>query len=867
MYDIVVGRSAKDKEKYGLKGTVLIAKHYVKMGQTTSLANKVYLDVTRSHVLFICGKRGGGKCLTGDTLITLDDGSEVPIKDLLSDSYTVGTLNDSLKICGVKKEGFYKRQVSKLLRIKLRTGKELKLTPEHPLLTVEGWIKAEDLNLKSRVATPRKLPFFGDFLLSEAEVKLLSYFIAEGHISNGFALFSNKDEIIVDDFLNAIKTFDENLIVKNHSSDSDYRVIENKPRRKKVIKRNEKGQILNSISEDFRSSIVKWLDGLNLYGKLSHEKFIPEIIFKSTKSNISLFLNRLFSCDGTIYQEGNRWRISYCSNSKVLITQVQSLLLRFGIVSKIRSKITKCRDAYELEIFQEFIETFLQEISFLGKKETRAKLAIKECLKIKRNTNVDTIPKEVWTSFHPENWAELGRKLGYSHPKSIRESVRYFPSRQKLQSIALASNDSYLATLAESDIFWDEVVSIEELEGIFDVYDITVPETHNFVANNVIVHNSYTMGVIAEGLSDVPKEIANNLSIILVDTMGIYWTMKYPNLKDEDLLKEWGLEPKGLDVRIFTPEAFYHKYKEQGIPTDVPFSLAVSELRGEDWCLAFDFSINDEYGVLIDKVVAELFESDEPYDLDDIISQIRKDDSSKDYVKAAVINHINNAKTWGLFSKNGTHLKDLVTGGQVTVLDVSCYATMPNGWNVKALVLGLMSQKLFVQRMISRKDEEFADINNQVHSFGREEKPGKQEPLVWIVVDEAHEFLPREGKTAASDPLITILREGRQPGISLILATQQPGKIHTDVMTQSDTVLAHRITAKMDVDALSMLMQSYMRTGLDTELDNLPRFQGAGVIFDDTNEKMFPIRIRPRITWHGGESPNAIPKGKKLEDF
>jgi DNA helicase HerA-like ATPase len=110
------------------------------------------------------------------------------------------------------------------------------------------------------------------------------------------------------------------------------------------------------------------------------------------------------------------------------------------------------------------------------------------------------------------------------------------------------------------------------------------------------------------------------------------------------------------------------------------------------------------------------------------------------------------------------------------------------------------------------------------------------------------------GKTVASGPLITILREGRQPGISLVLASQQPGKIHTDVMTQADTVIAHRITAKIDVDALGQLMQSYMREGLPQMLDNLPDLKGSAIIFDDTNERMYPMRMRPRITWHGGGS-------------
>ena len=111
------------------------------------------------------------------------------------------------------------------------------------------------------------------------------------------------------------------------------------------------------------------------------------------------------------------------------------------------------------------------------------------------------------------------------------------------------------------------------------------------------------------------------------------------------------------------------------------------------------------------------------------------------------------------------------------------------------------------------------------------------------------------------------MREGRQPGISLILATQQPGKIHTDVMTQSDIVISHRLTARIDVDALATLMQSYMREGLDKQLNVLPETNGAALVFDDTNERLFPIQTRPRITWHGGSSPSAIPEKKKLFEF
>ncbi|MFC1648470.1 ATP-binding protein, partial [Nanoarchaeota archaeon] len=98
----------------------------------------------------------------------------------------------------------------------------------------------------------------------------------------------------------------------------------------------------------------------------------------------------------------------------------------------------------------------------------------------------------------------------------------------------------------------------------------------------------------------------------------------------------------------------------------------------------------------------------------------------------------------------------------------------------------------------------------------------------------------------------------RQPGISLVLASQQPGKIHTDVLTQADTVICHRITAKIDIDALGKLMQSYMRSSLDKFIDNLPREKGAAIVLDDNNEKMYPMRVRPRMTWHGGSAPEVL---------
>lgn len=375
---------------------------------------------------------------------------------------------------------------------------------------------------------------------------------------------------------------------------------------------------------------------------------------------------------------------------------------------------------------------------------------------------------------------------------------------------------------------------------------------------------SYTMGAIAEGAAQLPTQVSQNLSFILLDTMGIYWTMKYPNVKDKDLLEKWGIEAKGLDVKIFTPKGYFQEYKDKGIPTDVAFAIPPAQLQAQDWFLTFGLDENSPLGVFIERVVAELTETGQNYGLDEIVQKIKTlDENVEEHIRTAALNRFLNAKTWGVFDKEGTKLEDLAVGGQVTILDVSCYATAPNGWAIKALVVGLVSQKLFNQRMVSRKNEEYEMIK-QMTTFGETRPSKNDQPLVWLVIDEAHEFLPVKGTTAASQALITILREGRQPGISLILATQQPGKIHTDVLTQSDIVLAHRITARIDVDALKQLSSSYMTTGIDEHLRVLPAVPGASLIIDDKNERIFSTRMRPRSTWHGGEAPIAIHKKKNM---
>jgi intein/homing endonuclease len=730
-FNIIIGRNESDKKKFGERGTILLGRSYVQMGRTTSLSNYVYLDVIKAHVVFVVGKRGGGKCLVGDTLLSLSDGSLVPIKDIQSNNSEVMSLNPELKIRPTKKEDFFKREVNKIIKLKLRSGKKIELTPEHPLLTIKGWKPANELSIKSRIAVPRKINCFGKEFLEDNKIKLLAYLIAEGHLRQSWVLFSNYDEIIVEDFKKSVLEFNPELEIKKHSKPGCFR----------VTNKNNK--------YEFKENPLKtWLKTLNQYDKYSKEKFIPEIIFKLPKEKIALFLNRLFSCDGSI-DYSDCWEISYSSSSNRLIKEVQHLLLRFGIPSKLRTKKIKYKGdyvtSYEIVLNKTEGSKFVKEIGFFGKKQEKSKIFLTEIIEIKNNPNIDTIPKEIWDIYRPQSWVPIGKYFGYAYPKAMRERIRYSPSRNTLFYIAEADKNEFLRTLACSDIFWDEIVSIEEKEGAFTVYDICVPKNHNFIANDIIVHNSYSSSVIAEGITDLPEEISNNLAVIMFDSMGVYWTMKYPNEKDTDLLEQWNLKPKGLEkIKIFTPEGKFEEAKQIGLPSDYPFSIKASELTGEDWRLAFELPISSPVSILIEKILGDFAEKNlEDYTIDLIIEAIKKDTSFSNETRNEAINRFKGAKSWGLISDKGTKIDVLVQKGSVSVLDLSAYASSSGGWGIKALVIGLVAKKIFIERMASRQIEEIEAIKTGYSYFKIEKETNteQKQPLVWFVVDEC---LPAE---------------------------------------------------------------------------------------------------------------------------
>lgn len=353
---------------------------------------------------------------------------------------------------------------------------------------------------------------------------------------------------------------------------------------------------------------------------------------------------------------------------------------------------------------------------------------------------------------------------------------------------------------------------------------------------------SYSSAVIAEEIMQMPAEIRNQLSVIMIDTAGVFWSMKEPNDQALLLLKQWNLEPKPFETRNIIPLGLADFYKKNKIDFDETFAIKPSDLTAGDWALTFGINLLEPLGVLLERVMKKLSAKD--YLLSDIVTAIEKDDKSDQKERQALANRFGAAESWGIFSKQATPIEKFLQPGIATVLDVSLQE-----WNVRNLMLAILARKLYEARTAARREEEVATMEG--------EKKRKM-PLIWLMMDEAHNFVPSDSSTAATDALLTLVRQGRQPGISTVFITQRPNRLHEDVIAQADFVLAHRLTARDDLDALGKIMQNYLLEDIRKLVAEMPKTKGAGIVLDDNSERLFGIQVRPRQSWHAGGTASAL---------
>ncbi|MFA0732610.1 MAG: hypothetical protein LKKZDAJK_000137 [Candidatus Fervidibacter sp.] len=347
---------------------------------------------------------------------------------------------------------------------------------------------------------------------------------------------------------------------------------------------------------------------------------------------------------------------------------------------------------------------------------------------------------------------------------------------------------------------------------------------------------SYTMGVLLEELVKRDDSL-----VIALDPMRNFHTMVLPNIEQERLLWDWDMFAEGVPVRLLVPGDPYRRYgqeivkvfEERGVEV-LPLRLNPGDLPPDGWLDLFGIDIATPMGLALYRAVSKLQRSHEKFfTVSDIIAEIHSDPLIRETsIQALVLRLETAANDWDLFSTRYHDLLEVFRLGAVNVVDLGVLEV-----GRRNLVVAVLVRDLFRKRREARLQEELG-IPTQV-------------PKIWLAIDEAQEFVPSGRSALAKEPLIQWVKEGRQPGLSLIIASQQPGAIDKEVLSQCDLILCHKVTAMEDVDAINRLSHDYMAHELRHYIRQLER-TGEAVMVDDFRETVTVVQIRPRKSKHGG---------------
>jgi len=448
--------------------------------------DKLTGGLQRSDLIILAARPAMGKCVAWDTpLVDPDTGALRTAADL----YHAGRAGEPVGVLSLSLDGklgcavpsaYVDDGVKPVYRVRTRLGREVKTTLAHPFLTPSGWCSLGELLPGTRIAVPRAIPVFGHDALPEAEVVLLAYLIGDGGLTSGGVRFTQQPGCVTEELRVHARALGATLSLDAQEGKTPtYRLV------------TPPGQ---------PNPIIHMVKRHGLYNKGSAEKDIPEAIYRLPRAQLALFLNRLFATDGSAWVSGEYARISYCSVSKKLALGVQHLLLRFGVNALVREKRVLYkgtrRVAYELELMSALeIERFVEQIGVIfGREDAMARVVAHVGGRERGGWQRDTLPVEVWDGVATAktaqglSWAEVSGRAGKPSSHNWHAHQRS-PRRETVALLARILDEPELGAWASSDIYWDEIALIE-CAGEEQVYDLTVPETHNFVAADICVHNT-----------------------------------------------------------------------------------------------------------------------------------------------------------------------------------------------------------------------------------------------------------------------------------------------------------------------------------------------------------------------------------------
>ena len=415
-----------------------------------------------------------GKCVTGDTrVVDASTGAYIPISQMVHSTATIAM--DRWRMRDTAASACIPQGRKPVFELRTRAGLRIRATAEHPFRGLAGWTPLNALQPGDRIAAARELPVFGRTPIPDWEASLLGLMISEGQCSTpGHSpTFTSSDPILVALLTRAVATSGLGSVTMKNAGFGD-----------RLVNRAGRG----GIPERNRASI--WLHSMGL-DVTAGSKFVPQRIFTAPSAQVRLFLQALFSGDGGLYKSGDSLFLEYYSKSRRLIEDVHHLLLRFGVFSLLRAKITQIgTEAHAIQITdREQIARFAARIGFCpgSLKQQRLDQEIMPIIAaspVRGRSNFDAFPKEAWSMLAmAANKANVsGNSMGV-HAAADRSVGRALARR-----VFETTKRDELNELLDGPV-WDVVTSIEPV-GDEEVYDLSVPGLENFVANDLVVHNS-----------------------------------------------------------------------------------------------------------------------------------------------------------------------------------------------------------------------------------------------------------------------------------------------------------------------------------------------------------------------------------------
>jgi len=430
-------------------------------------------------------------CLAGETLVYLpDSGTYMPIKELAGRSgFRVLALNEKTWLMDAKvvTQAFATGR-KPVFKMKTQLGRSLRATANHKFRTLEGWRRLDELKAGDRIAVPRVLQGPDKYTMSRSELALLGHLIGDGCTLPTHAIqYTTKDPTLADEVVRlAADVFGDSV-------------------RPRVV--NERSWIqvylppTQHVTHGVRSPVRVWLEELGAFGLRAHEKRVPAKVFNQSEIGIAVFLRHLWATDGSVHLSrgaGHYANVYYASSSEALAHDVQNLLLRLTISARVsrHSQGSKGRDQFHVWVSgRRDLLAFLEVVGVIGQSKSLHKAAILEYLDGRvANTNRDVIPSAAWKLYVLPALAagamttrEMYSGIGTAYAGTSIYKQNLSPDRARRLAQAVKSDE--LELISVSDVYWDLIASIEP-DGEDDVYDLTVEDLHNFVAENVIAHNS-----------------------------------------------------------------------------------------------------------------------------------------------------------------------------------------------------------------------------------------------------------------------------------------------------------------------------------------------------------------------------------------